>query len=276
LKKLQIEAGLIPSSHLQRLDWMYQGTEHTQNITTSEEVLIGKSPKEKGEVKKQFTPVFQESYSNPNNEVFTKIHEDPLYVIRREEQRQRKEIEENPYKMKMLLKQVESELHSKKDKKKSKKDKKDRGSVETKITTPSYAAYKSGSSTPQVYGLVDKFGNKINLNTNNLGPNEDLYKDRAALKDEEERLRYKTNKSYKQLPESEKEKLREEMENNARRLDSYKNSLKRKDDDRKESNKHNDYNNIQPKFINKAEREAYSGDLDLEEQLRRKGYKYKK
>ena len=40
LKKLQVEAGLIPVSHLQRLDWMYQGPECNTNIITAEEVLL--------------------------------------------------------------------------------------------------------------------------------------------------------------------------------------------------------------------------------------------
>jgi hypothetical protein len=288
LKKLQIEAGLIPSSHLQRLDWMYQGPEVTQNITTSEEALIGKSRKEKPEEKKLLNPVFQESYSNPNNEVFTKIHEDPLYVIKREEQRQRKEIEENPYKMKMLLKQVESELHTKKkDKKERKMDKKEKrrdrhDSPEDSITTPSFAAHKSKSSTPQVYGLIDKFGQSIKIDSakrSSLGPNEDLYRERQALREEEDRLRNKSHggNGYKHLSEKDKEKLREEMEDKARKLDGYKHTMKpdRDSDRRKDARSHNDHNNIQPDFIAKVGKDAYSGDFDLQEQLRRKAYKYK-
>lgn len=97
LKKLQVSAGLIPEAHLQRLDWMYQGPECTSDITTAEEYLLGKPIKEvKPEDKKHFTPVFQESYSNPQNEVFTKIHEDPLFSIKKEEFNKRKEIEDNP------------------------------------------------------------------------------------------------------------------------------------------------------------------------------------
>ena len=39
----------------------------------------------------------------PKNEEFVKIHEDPLYIILKEEKKQRKEIEQNPYKMKQIL-----------------------------------------------------------------------------------------------------------------------------------------------------------------------------
>ena len=129
LKKLQIEAGLIPASHLQRLDWIYQGPECNKDITTAEEVLIGKSLKdEKPEEKRYFTPVFQESYSNPQNEIFTKTYEDPLFNMKKEELRQRKEIEDNPYKMKMLLKKIEQEVLDKINvkEKKSKKNKKEK------------------------------------------------------------------------------------------------------------------------------------------------------
>jgi hypothetical protein len=127
LKKMQVEAGLIPASHLQRLDWIYQAPETTSNITTAEEFLLGKPLKdEKPEEKRHFTPVFQESYSNPQNEVFTKVHEDPLFVMKKEELKSRKEIEENPYRMKMILKEIEESIMKKKKEKKVKKDKKEK------------------------------------------------------------------------------------------------------------------------------------------------------
>lgn len=113
---------------MQRLDWLYQGPECNKDITTAEEFLIGKPLNDKPEEKKYFTPVFQESYSNPQNEIFTKIHEDPVFLMKKEELRQRKELEDNPYKMKMLLKQIEQEVLDKLNKKdkKSKKNKKEK------------------------------------------------------------------------------------------------------------------------------------------------------
>ena len=45
IKRLQVEAGLIPKSHLQRLDWMYEGGAIKNN--TSEEYLLGKPLEEK-------------------------------------------------------------------------------------------------------------------------------------------------------------------------------------------------------------------------------------
>ena len=123
LKKIQVANGLIPASHLNRLDFMYQGPESSSSIITPEEFLLGKSLNDDNNAnKKHFTPILQESYSNPQNEIFTKIHEDPMYLIKKEEMKQRKEIEENPYKVKMLLKDLEMREKSKR-KHKEKKDK---------------------------------------------------------------------------------------------------------------------------------------------------------
>ena len=124
LKKIQVANGLIPASHLNRLDFMYQGPESSSSIITPEEFLLGKSLNDDSNInKKHFTPIFQESYSNPQNEIFTKIHEDRMYFIKKEERKQRKEIEENPYKVKMLLKDIDL-----REKSKSKKDDKNKES----------------------------------------------------------------------------------------------------------------------------------------------------
>ena len=152
LKKLQIEAGLIPASHMQRLDWIYQGPECNKDITTAEEVLIGKSLKdEKPEEKRYFTPVFQESYSNPQNENFTRIHEDPLFSMKKEHLKKRKEFEENPYKMKMLLKKIEDEvldkMNSNGNEKKEKKEKKSKKNKKHKKEKKRKRSYSSRSSS---------------------------------------------------------------------------------------------------------------------------------
>ena len=98
LKKIQVEHGLIPASHLNRLDFMYQGPENSSKINTAEEFLLGKPLNNESEAnKRHFTPIFQESYTNPQNEAFTKLHEDPLFNIMKEEMKQRKEIESNPF-----------------------------------------------------------------------------------------------------------------------------------------------------------------------------------
>lgn len=44
LKKLQVEAGFIPRSHLDRMEWMYDwGNKLTEGQKTNEEYLLGKA-----------------------------------------------------------------------------------------------------------------------------------------------------------------------------------------------------------------------------------------
>jgi hypothetical protein len=293
LKKMQVEAGLIPASHLQRLDWIYQAPECTSNITTAEEFLLGKPLKEeKPEEKRHFTPVFQESYSNPNNEVFTKIHEDPLFVMRREEIKSRKEIEENPYKMKMMLKEIENNiLKQKLEKKKDKRDKKDKKekknkkhssrsrsnerkreekSRNSKTDNKHHSSSKNREKeffTPSMlksklndnFGLIDKDGNKIKISINkDLGPDMSIYSERKTLIEKEDQYKKRNSSksefSLKNLTESEKEKIRQDMEKKARMLDNEKlikmNENKNKDVE-------NCSSNSRPGFIRKMQKDVY-------------------
>ena len=116
LKRLQVEAGLIPKSHLQRLDWMYQGG--SIKNTSSEEYLLGRPVTKNEPLIEEWRPTLcKESTANPNNEIFTKVHEDPLFVILQEEQRRRKDILGNPQKMIELKKEIEKMKKGKKHKK---------------------------------------------------------------------------------------------------------------------------------------------------------------
>ena len=109
LKRMQVEAGLIPESHLKRLDWIYQGTEHANDVVTAEEYLLGKKVKEE-KPKKDTTLLFDEQQFSQKNEEFTKIHEDPLYYIKKKEKEKKNEIKRNPMKMKKLFEQIESDI----------------------------------------------------------------------------------------------------------------------------------------------------------------------
>ena len=118
MKKIQANKGLIPASQLNRLDFMYQCPEPEGNQKTSpnEDFLLGKRIDDgsdnifmkKKNQKKTIIPMFADNYANPRNEDFVRIHEDPLYLILKEEKKQRKEIEQNPYKMKMILNDIKN------------------------------------------------------------------------------------------------------------------------------------------------------------------------
>ena len=50
MKRIQVEAGLIPRSHLDRMDWMYDWGNKLQQQKNSEEYLTGQkkaNPKDK-------------------------------------------------------------------------------------------------------------------------------------------------------------------------------------------------------------------------------------
>ena len=120
MKKIQVEKGLIPAYHLHRLDFMYQcpQPENAQNKDENEEFLLGKRFDDDNEdnfikkKKKKIIPKFADTYANPKNEEFVRIHEDPLYLILKEEKKQRKEIEQNPYKMKKILNDLKNDLYN--------------------------------------------------------------------------------------------------------------------------------------------------------------------
>ena len=120
MKKIQVEKGLIPAYHLNRLDFMYQcpQPENEENKNQNEEFLLGKRFDDDNEdnfmkkKKKKIIPKFADTYANPKNEEFVRIHEDPLYLILKEEKKQRKEIEQNPYKMKKILNDLKNDLYN--------------------------------------------------------------------------------------------------------------------------------------------------------------------
>jgi len=310
LKKLQVSAGLIPEAHLQRLDWMYQGPECTSDITTAEEYLLGKPIKDnKPEDKKHFTPVFQENYSNPQNEIFTKIHEDPLFSIKKEEHKKRKEIEDNPYKMKLLLKEVEKNIKKRKKEKKEKKSKKHKKEKKSKKNRKrSYSSSSRSSSesrekykTPEIeklkittpsmlnktlvgnFGLVDKHGNKLsvapssNRRISDIRPDESLYKERIKMLEKESELRKKKQAestiNIKELSKDEKEKRIAEMEKKAHILD-YQKSLQVEEKNLRhkyESEKHRSSSGIKkPDFLKNIEKDTYTeGKISMSDRVKR-------
>ena len=119
MKKIQVEKGLLPAYHLHRLDFMYQcpQPENAENKNENEDFLLGKrlddDDNENNYMKRKekIVPKFANTYANPQNEEFVRIHEDPLYLILKEEKKQRKEIEQNPYKMKEILNELKNDLN---------------------------------------------------------------------------------------------------------------------------------------------------------------------
>eukprot|EP01017_Pseudomicrothorax_dubius_P028766 TRINITY_DN3442_c0_g1_i4.p1 TRINITY_DN3442_c0_g1~~TRINITY_DN3442_c0_g1_i4.p1 ORF type:complete len:393 (-),score=129.17 TRINITY_DN3442_c0_g1_i4:175-1353(-) len=137
LKRLQVEAGLIPRSHLERMDWMYEGGSKVRDDRETEQFLLGKpvGSKEMGSSAKDTKDFrikgFKEAIINPENEAFTRLHEDPIFAIRQQELAHRESLKKNPILVKQILDAEDKKSKkSKKDKKKKEKgkekDKKDK------------------------------------------------------------------------------------------------------------------------------------------------------
>jgi hypothetical protein len=124
LKQLQVKAGLLPASVLDRQEWIYEWGNKVQD-QSKEEYLLGKPVNERDSRKYPFTPLLKEGFANSQNENFVKLHEDPLFMIKQEEMKRRKEIIDNPLKMREIYKEIEGIADQKKVKK-SNKDKKEK------------------------------------------------------------------------------------------------------------------------------------------------------
>ena len=107
LKRLQVEAGLIPESDLQKMEWMYSWGTKVQDTQEKdrEKYLLGEAIDQKN--KRDPLPiVIQEEHGNIRNEEFIKLHEDPLFAIRQQELKIKQDIMRNPIQMKGILQQV--------------------------------------------------------------------------------------------------------------------------------------------------------------------------
>lgn len=190
IKRLQVEAGLIPKSHLQRLDWMYEGGAIRNQSAV--EYLISKPFLETDPEapRPEWRPTLcKESTANPSNEAFTKVHEDPMFLIKQEEMRRRQDILNNPFKMSKLRKELE-ELRAGKLKKTS--DRKTRS--------------RSPRELEQGYGLN---GNRVMVE-GPLGPQVN------DLRPKEDKVRHSTD--YKKLTREEMEFRVREMRANGSRM----------------------------------------------------------
>lgn len=107
LKRIQVEAGLIPRSHLDRMEWMYDWGNKIAQQKTNEEFLTGQKAAEAGD--KNFKHVFQEEITNRKCEDFQLLHEDPMYEIMKKEKAIRDSITNNPIEMRNIIKEVEKE-----------------------------------------------------------------------------------------------------------------------------------------------------------------------
>ncbi|CAK59474.1 unnamed protein product (macronuclear) [Paramecium tetraurelia] len=197
LKRIQVEAGLIPKSHLDRMEWMYDVSKlEKQNQNSAEEYLLGKTAtsqevekladqREKAKQTQQYQTVFKEETTNAKCEDFVLVHEDPMFQIMKGEQQIKQVLLQNPLKVKQLQEKIEAnkkikkekshkekkdkskKKNGKKDKKSSKKSKKHNRSSSSRSSSSSSkeqeisTAISTGSSKSQIYQqyLKERLGN---------------------------------------------------------------------------------------------------------------------
>lgn len=128
LKKMQVEAGLLPASSLNRMEWMYSAHDDAENKNNAEAYLLGKAVNSLAETQGALKPVIYNTDANEAeaNEDFVRLVEDPLYVMAKETEKRRREMMANPVKMRDIYEEVRQLMLKKEEKKKAKKEKKEK------------------------------------------------------------------------------------------------------------------------------------------------------
>jgi hypothetical protein len=76
LKKMQVEAGLLPKSELDKMDWMYNFYDHANTKNNAEEYLLGKKVEKVEETTNLKERVYNQSFQKSGfdaNEEFQKL-----------------------------------------------------------------------------------------------------------------------------------------------------------------------------------------------------------
>lgn len=128
LKKMQVEAGLLPPSALNRMEWMHSAHDNPEGKNDAEAYLLGKPVNSLTDTQGALKPVLY----NPNsaesqaNEDFVRLVEDPMYLLEKEMEKRRRETMANPVKMRDILEEVKELQKLREEKKKAKKAKKEK------------------------------------------------------------------------------------------------------------------------------------------------------
>src|SRR5689334_12650028 len=85
LIKLKIDAGLLPENSLQKLDFIYKDTNELKTKEMDELSKPLKNEKNKDKDQKQIIPLIDDSLANTKQEMFVRMHEDPLYMMKKDE-----------------------------------------------------------------------------------------------------------------------------------------------------------------------------------------------
>jgi len=124
LQQHAIEQGIIKKKN-EKLDWMYAGPQ-----VNHEEYLLGRKIDKNVDILKEDEKPddkpgasFMPDISDPVKDMAAKIKEDPLFLIRKKEEESKKELVQNPIKLRKLKEMLNLSVKEQKKNKKSKKSK---------------------------------------------------------------------------------------------------------------------------------------------------------
>lgn len=170
LRQLQVDNGHVVKSVDTSLDWMYEGPSASSNQQkTTEEYLLGKIYKPNNEDQTDLHKLGNQAGAlwlnkvNSKNDTFTRLHEDPLLLIRQNEKKCRESIINNPLKLSRIQEEIKLQLDKEKTENKVKKDKKDKKEKkEKKENKKEKKAYKKEhkNSNDSKHQNVDDHENK--------------------------------------------------------------------------------------------------------------------
>ncbi|XP_068120078.1 pre-mRNA-splicing factor CWC25 homolog [Hyperolius riggenbachi] len=298
----------------EKLDWMYQGP---AGMVNREEYLLGR-PVDKFILDKMQDPepgpstetgLLPGSIFNANGgpsalDIANKIREDPLFMIRKREDEKKKEVLNNPVKMKKIRELLQTSLDkkSKKKKKEKKKRKKERqssssSSDESDRERSRFHKHRSRSSSPPVrpkvagYGLQVRESSKSNKREDPQepdrhrdrprSPHRDRVHDRSKMesrhkrspspKKEERYRRQKTSGYTRKLSAEELEQRRLEMMQDAKQREvERENNIRRyKQEEEREEKK--DQTRKDSKFLHNMKLES-AASSSLEDRVKRNIY----
>jgi len=118
LKKIQVEAGLLPESALNRMEWMHNMHDNLESKNNAEAYLLGKPVQSLENANHTFQ---EDELVNDSNEDFVRLQEDPLFQMQKEKERRKQELINNPVKMEHMIAEINA-LRKAKHKKKHRKD----------------------------------------------------------------------------------------------------------------------------------------------------------
>lgn len=205
LLKLKVEAGIVDKSELEKLPFIYKEINEysisekptntinksfdnkfnnidynektiedyfkNDNNIVSKDSQLNNINSEKNLKNNRFSSIISNKNNNvcSKSEMFTRMNEDPLFKIKQEEHNRRKEVQDNPAHMKLILKQIEEQLLEEEDKVLSKIKKKTCNNLKDNSKKLQYKNEDLESKLLLNTNISSKYGlilNKNYLNTN--------------------------------------------------------------------------------------------------------------